>query len=242
MLSPFVRRAARILLPRVSGGLEVGEQIALDAFGFNKEAVIKAYVNGYFPMPDAQGRVHWLAPARRCLIPIESHSVPKNLARLVRQRVFEIRVDTAFDQVIRACAERRETWINDEFIRVYNELHEMGVAHSVEAWQGGALVGGLYGVAIGRFFATESQFHRVRDAGKVAFVHTFQILRDQGFKMHDVQFQTAFLEQFGSVEISLQEYRQQLMREIVQSATFRLPEDLSEESPLVGIASARVSA
>lgn len=222
MLAAMARRAIRVALPRIPRGLEVAEQVALNALGFTPETVIKAYLNGYFPVPDSRGCVHWQAPAQRCVIPIDAYKVPRNLARLIRQGTFEISVDRAFREVIQACAEREQTWINTEVIRVYSELHAMGIAHSVEAWQDGVLVGGLYGIALGRVFATESQFHRVRDAGKVAFVHTFQILKQQGFRLHDVQFQTDFLAQFGSIEIPHHQYRLQLLREVVQRADFTL--------------------
>lgn len=220
MLAAIVRRTARILLPRVPGGVEVGEQVALSALGFTPETVIKAYLNGYFPMAGARGNIVWRAPEQRCLIPIDAYKVRKSLARIVKQAPFEIRVNSAFEEVMRGCADRDETWISEAVVSVYTRLHAMGIAHSVEAWQDGKLAGGLYGIALGRYFATESQFFRVPNAGQVAFVHTFQILRESGFLLHDVQFKTPFLEQFGAIEIPRHDFRLQLTRALVQRAEF----------------------
>ena len=224
MLSRIVRRAARVMLPRIPGGGEVGQQVALESLDFRPETVIKGFLNGYFPMPGPDGTVRWRSPELRGIIPIEDFHVPKNLRRLVRQKKFEIRVNTSFEDVIRGCAEREETWITDEIISVYCELHRRGFAHSVESWQDGELVGGLYGTCIGRFFATESQFHRVRDAGKIAFIQTFEILKTAGFLIHDVQFKTPYLEQFGGTELPRAEFRKLLMEAILHRAEFRLPE------------------
>lgn len=231
MLAGIVRRAARILLPLVPGGVEVGEQVALNALGFTPESVIKAYLNGYFPMTSKCGHIVWRSPEQRCLIPIDTYKVRKSLARIVKHAPFEIRANTAFEEVMRGCADREETWISDEVIKVYTRLHAMGIVHSVEAWQDGKLAGGLYGVALGRFFATESQFFRVPNAGQVAFVHTFQLLREQGFLLHDVQFKTPFLEQFGAIEIPRQDFRLQLTRAVVQPAEFALAGDRQVAEP-----------
>jgi leucyl/phenylalanyl-tRNA--protein transferase len=230
-LAGIVRRAARILLPRVSGGVEVGEQLALDALGFTPETVINAYLNGYFPMAGKHGKIVWRSPEQRCLIPIDNYKVRKSLMRIVKQAPFEIRANTAFEEVVRGCADREETWISEEVVSVYTRLHAMGIAHSVEAWQDGKLAGGLYGIALGRYFATESQFFRVANAGQVAFVHTFQLLRERGFLLHDVQFKTPFLEQFGAIEIPRRDFRLQLTRAVVQPAEFALPNDRPVAEP-----------
>lgn len=224
MLSRIVRRAARVMLPRIEGGGELGQQVALNALPFRAETVIKAFLNGYFPMPGEDGRVQWRSPEQRCVIPIEDFHVSKNLKRLVRQKKFDIRVNTCFEDVIRSCAEREETWITDDIISVYCDLHQRGFAHSIEAWQDGELVGGLYGTCIGRYFATESMFHRARDASKVAFVATMEILRSSGFLIHDVQFKTKYLAQFGATEVPRDEFRKLLMDAILSRAEFCLPE------------------
>jgi len=223
MLSRFLRRAVRLVLPRIDGGGELSQQVALDTLEFRPETVIKGYLNGFFPMTEAGGVIRWRAPERRGVVPIDAFHVPKNLGRLVRQQKFEIRLDTQFEEVIRACADRVETWITEDFINTYCGLHEMGVARSVEAWQDGQLVGGLYGICLGRYFATESQFFRVRDAGKVAFIHLFEMLQSGGFLVHDVQYRTPYLEQFGGTELANSEFRQQLIRAVIQHGKLELP-------------------
>jgi leucyl/phenylalanyl-tRNA---protein transferase len=226
MLNKIMRRSVRFLLPRLADGPELGQQIALDMLKFRPETVIKGYLNGFFPMADDDGDVHWMAPKDRGVIPVDDFHVPKNLKRLVRQQKFEIRVDTCFDEVIRGCAERDETWITDDFIKVYNELHERGVARSVEAFQEGELVGGLYGIAIGKYFATESQFHRVRDAGKIAFIYLAEMLKSGGYQVHDVQYKTNFLDQFGCIEVPHAEFRQQVLQSVIQPAKFEASETM----------------
>ena len=215
MLSRLLRRAIRLVLPRIDGGGELSQQVALDMIPFRPETVIKGYLNGFFPMTEAGGVIRWRAPERRGIVPIDAFHVPENLSRLVRQQKFEIRLDTQFEEVIRACADRDETWITEEFINTYCRLHEMGVARSVEAWQDGQLVG--------RYFATESQFHRVRDAGKVAFIHLFHMLRSGEFLLHDVQYQTPYLDQFGGTDLANSDFRQQLMQAVIQHGKLELP-------------------
>jgi len=223
MLSRLLRRAIRLVLPRIDGGGELSQQVALDMIPFRPETVIKGYLNGFFPMTEAGGVIRWRAPERRGIVPIDAFHVPENLSRLVRQQKFEIRLDTQFEEVIRACADRDETWITEEFINTYCRLHEMGVARSVEAWQDGQLAGGLYGICLGRYFATESQFHRVRDAGKVAFIHLFHMLRSGEFLLHDVQYQTPYLDQFGGTDLANSNFRQQLMQAVIQHGKLELP-------------------
>lgn len=234
MFPRVIRSAARSVLSRVADGGEVAQQIALNSLKFRPETVIKGYLNGFFPMPDEAGRVTWRAPQTRGVMPIDEFHVPKNLKRLVRQKKFEIRVDTEFEQVIRGCSERDETWITDEVVDIYCRLHEMGVAKSVEAWQDGELAGGLYGICIGRYFATESQFHRVRDAGKIAFIHLADILQTGGFLLHDVQYPTPYLQQFGVTSLEANEFRQRLLQAVVQAGRFELP--VSESADITEVA------
>lgn len=222
MISRLMRRAVRLVLPRVPGGSELGQQVALDTLEFRPETVIKGYLNGFFPMTEQSGDIRWRAPERRGIMPISDFHIPKNLRRLLRQQKFEIRLDTEFEQVIRGCADRDETWITDEFISTYCRLHAMGVARSVEAWQDGELVGGLYGIQLGKYFATESQFHRVRDAGKIAFIHLFHMLQDAGFLLHDVQYKTGYLEQFGGTDIPNSEFRRELLEAVIQHGRLEL--------------------
>lgn len=161
--------------------------------------LLAAYRLGYFPMAEADsGEVFWYSPDPRAIIPLDSFTVSRSLRQKVRRRVFEIRVNTAFEQVIRACANRVETWISREIIDAYTELHRRGYAHSVESWDGENLVGGLYGVAVGGAFFGESMFSFSSDASKVALVHLVERLRQSGFTLLDTQFVTEHLRQFGA--------------------------------------------
>ncbi len=158
-------------------------------------------------MADEFGNIYWFDPDPRAIIPLdERFHVSKRLARTIRRGTFEIRVDTVFRTVMEACATRDETWISNELIELYTELHRMGFAHSVETWLGGKLVGGLYGVALRGLFAGESMFSHHRDASKVALVHLVERLRTGGFTLLDTQFITPHLARFGAIEIPREEY------------------------------------
>lgn len=187
------------------------------------EQLLLAYSRGIFPM-NVEGALYWFDPDPRAILPLEAFHVPRRLARTVSQGLFEIRIDSAFSVVMRGCAApapgREETWIGEEFVEAYTRLHELGYAHSVEAWQGGELVGGLYGVAINSFFAGESMFSRVTDASKVALVHLVERLRARGFLLLDVQFMTEHLRRFGAIEVSRREYRQRLARALAKPNRF----------------------
>lgn len=175
------------------------------------EHLLLGYQQGIFPMADPDdGAVYWYRPPRRAVLPLDAFHVPKNLAKRVRQAPFEVATDRAFEAVMRACAERSETWISEEIIAAYTALHRHGLAHSVECWQDGRLVGGLYGVALGGAFFGESMFHRVTDASKVALVHLVRRLRRGGFVLLDVQYATPHLQQFGVIEIPAETYERRL--------------------------------
>ncbi|MFO0972063.1 MAG: leucyl/phenylalanyl-tRNA--protein transferase [Phycisphaerae bacterium] len=169
--------------------------------------LVAAYAQGLFPM-DSDGRLRWYSPDPRAILPLDEFHCPRTLRQLCRQGRFEIRRDTAFEAVLRGCAADRVdgTWISPRIVRAYLRLHGLGLAHSVEAWRGGQLAGGLYGVALGGVFFGESMFHRVRDASKVALVGLVDHLREQNFSLLDVQFQTPHLARFGVVEIPRDEY------------------------------------
>lgn len=193
------------------------------------ELLLWAYCNGVFPMADPiTGEMGWYDPDPRAIMPLDAFHVPKNLARLVRQGRFEIRCDTAFEQVMRACAAPRHEddlpWIDERLIRAYVGLHRLGNAHSVEAWKEGQLVGGLYGVHIGAAFFGESMFfheHLVGGgASKVCLVHLVDHLNRRGFTLLDTQFRNDHLSQFGCIEISRAEYARRLGRAIGMSITW----------------------
>ncbi len=170
---------------------------------------MSAYASGWFPMAAEPGEIRWYSPDPRGIIPLETFHAPRRLARVVRQGRFEIRVNADFPAVIRACAARQDddgSWIDGEILESYCALHERGLAHSVETWQEGTLVGGLYGVALGGAFFGESMFHRVTDASKVAMVALVERLRERGFVLLDTQWLTDHLVQFGAIEIPRRRY------------------------------------
>ena len=185
------------------------------------EKLLAAYAAGIFPMADDEGGLFWLAPDPRAVIELDGFRMPRSLRVVRRREVFTVTVNRAFDQVIEACAQRGEgTWISDDIKEAYGKLHQLGFAHSVEAWQDRQLAGGLYGVAIGGAFFGESMFHRVADASKVAMVHLVERMRERGFALLDVQFMTEHLRRFGAVEIPRAEYEQRLERALTASARF----------------------
>ena len=201
--------------------------------------LLRAYASGYFPMAeDAHANeLFWFDPPKRGIIPLERPRVPRRLRRTVRRRVFEVRFDTAFDEVIEACAaatpDRPQTWINRDIVRLYSELAGAGFAHSIECWRDGELAGGLYGVSLGGAFFGESMFSRVTDASKVAMVHLLAELRRGGFRLLDTQFVTDHLRQFGGVEIGKADYRRQLNQALgVQAAIGPAPDDAAVEALL----------
>jgi leucyl/phenylalanyl-tRNA--protein transferase len=197
------------------------------------ELLLRAYAAGVFPMAENRRTrsVFWVEPRQRGLLPLDRFHVPRSLRKIVRRRIFAVRCDTAFEEVMRACAEPRpghpETWINEPIIEAYTELHRRGFAHSVECRQNDRLVGGLYGVVLGGAFFGESMFSRVRDASKVALVHLIARLRLGGFVLLDVQFVTEHLARFGVEEVPARVYRQKLEAALAVQAHFY--GDLSED-------------
>ena len=175
------------------------------------ELLLRAYALGWFPMGTGRrGRIEWFSPDPRGILPIQTFHAPSRLRRVVRQSRFTIRIDTAFEAVMRACAHRDETWITEDIVASYVSLHRLGFAHSVETWQDDQLVGGLYGVALGGAFFGESMFHTATDASKVALVALVERLRDRGFVLLDTQWVTPHLAQFGGVEIPRDDYLERL--------------------------------
>jgi leucyl/phenylalanyl-tRNA---protein transferase len=196
----------------------------MDTFGARE--LLSCYANGVFPMADSREdeRLFLIDPEHRGVLPLGGFHISRRLARTVRSDLYEVRVDTAFAEVVAACAAPREghkdTWINAGIERLYGELHEMGYAHSVECWKDGALVGGLYGVSLRGAFFGESMFSRARDASKVALVHLVARLIAGGYSLLDAQFLTEHLAQFGAVEIPRRDYRRRLKRALATDGDF----------------------
>src|ERR1043166_6599777 len=164
--------------------------------------------------------IAWFSPDPRAIIPLENFHVPHGLRRTARKNIFEIKIDNRFEEVIRECAKRKDTWINEEIIESYEQLHTLGHAHSVEAWIDNKLAGGLYGVSVGGAFFGESMFHRVRDASKVALVGLVEHLRARKFALLDTQWTTPHLEQFGAIEIPRGQYLRLLGRAVELARKF----------------------
>ncbi len=173
--------------------------------------LLHAYRNAIFPMAMEDGDIGWFSPDPRAIIPIDDgFHVPHGLQRTLRKGLFEIRIDVDFEAVMRRCAQRDETWINEEIIASYVNLHRMGRAHSVEAWHEGRLAGGLYGVAIGGAFFGESMFHEVTDASKVALHALVMRMRERKFSLLDTQWLTPHLRTLGAIEIPRAAYVRRL--------------------------------
>jgi leucyl/phenylalanyl-tRNA---protein transferase len=196
------------------------------------EMLLRAYACGIFPMAESvdDPTLFWVEPEQRGVIPLEGFRISSRLARTVRSDVFTVSVDTAFKAVIDGCAApqpgRDNTWINKRIRDLYTGLHDIGHCHSVEVWEDGDLVGGLYGVSLGRAFFGESMFHRARDASKVALVHLVARLIAGGFVLLDTQFVTEHLRTFGAMEVSRRRYRAQLDKALTGIADFaKLPVD-----------------
>jgi leucyl/phenylalanyl-tRNA---protein transferase len=187
------------------------------------ELLLRAYASGWFPMgiePARGGGIEWFSPDPRGVLPLDRFHVPARLERVLRQGRFEVATDRAFEQVMRACADRDETWITHEIVGSYVTLHRLGFAHSVETWQEGRLVGGLYGVALRGAFFGESMFHEVTDASKVALHALVRRLQEGGFRLLDVQWVTPHLAQFGATEVSRRNYLRMLAAALTVEAAF----------------------
>lgn len=223
MFAGVYRRLIRTGVRLVPNGDVAAEQAILSSLEFCPETVLRAVSRGYFPMVNSAGTLEWRCPENRTVIPVDGFHIRKSLRRVVRSGRFEIRLNSAFDQVIAGCADRPDTWITPEIVDVYQQLFDMGIAKTVEAWQNDQLVGGVYGLCIGRYFVSESQFHRVNHAGKVCFATLFEILRANGFLIHDVQYNSGFLSQFNTVEVERSRFQRELARAIVQPSRFELP-------------------
>ena len=195
------------------------------------DELIQAYTLGYFPMARARddASVVWVLPEERGVIPLRDARAPRRLLKLTKTDPFEIRINSAFGAVIAACAAatpvRPDTWINDAIVEAYTELHYRGIAHSVECWREGRLVGGLYGLALGAAFCGESMFSREANASKVAMVHLMARLKAGGFHFVDAQFYNEHLEQFGLIGVPNEDYQAMLKASLAQEANFPLSAD-----------------
>lgn len=187
------------------------------------ETLLTAYSQGVFPMGDQDGVIRWYTADPRGVIPLDDRfHVPGTLKQLVKQNRFEIRINTAFADTMRACMQARAegSWITEPLIAAYETLHRLGFAHSVEAWRDGELAGGLYGVSLGGAFFGESMFHRQRDASKVALVHLVNRLRERGYELLDSQATTQHLRRFGAYDIPAREYLVLLKKAIRKECSF----------------------
>ncbi len=188
------------------------------------ELLIEGYIQGIFPMAESDGTIYWYSPDPRAVIPIDTYRPSRSLRPVLNKGLFEVRIDTDFEGVMRGCATPRSTgdstWISEEIIYNYTYLHHHGLAHSVEAYYNGALVGGLYGVAIGAAFFGESMFHTMSNASKVSFHYLIEILRKQKYQLLDTQFINDNVMRYGAVEIPKHEYLKRLRRALLGGARF----------------------
>lgn len=186
------------------------------------EILLRAYAMGIFPMSDGREdpEIHWVDPRRRGVLPLDGFHVSRKLARRIRSGQFRVTVDTAFEAVVEACADRGETWISRRIQRLYLQLHALGFAHSIEVWERSDLVGGVYGVTLGAAFFGESMFSRRTDASKVALAHAVHRLRAGGYHLFDTQFLTPHLASLGGKEIPRAEYHRLLAEALDERAEF----------------------
>ena len=172
-------------------------------------------------MADSQtGLVRWYSPDPRAIIPLDTFNISRSLRQVLKKKIFEIRIDVSFEEVMRHCALREETWISEEIVQSYCALHKLGHAHSVEAWSEGSLAGGLYGVALGAAFFGESMYSVQRDASKAALVSLVDRLRSKAFELLDIQFMTPHLAHFGAVNIPRKEYLALLKQALARETKF----------------------
>ena len=185
------------------------------------DLLLTAYAAGYFPMADAKdGPIHWYSPDQRAIIPLDEFKISRSLRQTLKKNLFTVKVNTSFEEVIRACSERKETWISDEIIRSYLNLYKLGFSHCVEVWKERTLAGGLYGVALGAAFFGESMFSRVHDASKIALVWLVHCLREKGYELLDTQFITQHLSRFGAREIPRSQYLTLLAKALQKKCRF----------------------
>ena len=189
------------------------------------QILLQAYATGIFPMAESQldDEIFWVDPKRRGIMPLDSFHISRTLKRQILRNAFTIRTNSDFSAVVRACADRPVTWINEPIFALYRTLHQQGHAHSLELWDGADLVGGVYGVALGGAFFGESMFSRRTDASKIALAYLVDHLRLGGFTLFDTQFLTPHLQSLGGVDISRESYRRLLRQALDIKGDFHRP-------------------
>ncbi|OIQ31923.1 MAG: leucyl/phenylalanyl-tRNA--protein transferase [Roseobacter sp. MedPE-SWchi] len=190
------------------------------------DLLLHAYSIGVFPMSEHRedDEVFWVDPKLRGIFPLDQFHISRSLAKTIRRDNYEITVNRAFAEVVEACAEREETWINEDIHTGYQELHDLGHAHSLEVWEQNRLVGGVYGVSLGAGFFGESMFSRQRDTSKIALAYLIDRLRQAGFQLCDTQFLTPHLASLGAIEISRAAYKARLQQALQHEADFSAPQ------------------
>jgi leucyl/phenylalanyl-tRNA---protein transferase len=201
--------------------------------GISTQELLYGYTNGIFPMAESDAKeIFWYSPDPRAIIPIDAYKPSKSLKPTINSNKFEIKIDTQFEAVMRNCAQPRftgdETWISEELVAAYNEMHILGLAHSVEVYFENQLVGGLYGVAIGGVFFGESMFHKMPNASKIAFHFLIQILKNQRFELLDTQFINDNVKRFGAIEIPKVKFMKLLSQGLKKNCVFVLTPSISE--------------
>lgn len=197
-----------------------------DEYYIDPDLLLRAYASGVFPMAEEEDdpEIYWVRPEKRGIIPLDNFHVSKSLAKTIRNQKYQIKINTDFAGVLQACAsgdgDRARTWINDPIKASCMRLHALGYAHCVEAWHGERLVGGLYGIALGRAFFGESMFSRERDTSKICLAYLVEHLKSRGFILLDTQFITDHLKSLGAIEISREDYEQRLATALTGSAVF----------------------
>ncbi len=194
------------------------------------DLLLQAYAAGIFPMSESRGQreVFWVNPKRRGILPLDGFHASRSLRRRIAHGGFDIRADTAFRDTVAACADRDDTWISGPIFDAYLALHDAGHAHSLEVWQDGDLIGGVYGVTLGAAFFGESMFSRRTDASKIALAYLVQRLRRGGFTLFDTQFLTPHLASLGAIEISRSEYHRRLAEALDRQAAFGPPDAVDQ--------------
>ena len=183
--------------------------------------MLRLYATGAFPMADEKsGAIEWFLPETRCIIPLNKFNIPRSTKKAIEKQNFEIKFDTQILSVIQGCADRERTWISERLIEAYKRLMKRGHLHSVETWKDGVLIGGLYGVTFRGAFFGESMFSQISQASKVALISLLHHLQQKDFALLDVQYMTEHLKMFGAIEITLEEYKSNLLEAYQRICTF----------------------